>query len=71
MMHTLIRLGKLLEGFQDLSQGIMSITRIAGSSLYNRPVTVFLRITILCIYALMPALCMRKKILVRRKFLTN
>ena len=70
-MHTLIRLENLLEGVQDMSQGMISITRIAGSFLYNRPVTVFLRITILCIYAFMPALCMRKKILVTRKIVKD
>ena len=59
-MHMLMGLGMCPERLQIVRQVVVIITRMAGSSLYNRPVTVLLRITILRIYALMPALCIRK-----------
>lgn len=60
VMHMLIRLGMHVERLQNVRQVVKGLTRMAGSSLYSRPVTVLLRITILRIYALIPALCIRK-----------
>ena len=60
MMHMLIRLGLRPERLQKVRQAATGFTRIAGSSLYNRPVTVLLRMTMLRMYALIPALCIRK-----------